>query len=433
MIAQKRAFGLDLRCYAARPIMSMCKAQPRTKVSIENNNMMNLTKWLALICFVAGTATLLLFLNKAAVDGYVISTSVKTDYIVTGQFGDFVGGVVGTFFALTGTLLIYLTFQEQTKENKRSAFESSFFELIKLHRENVSELQYRKHNNGDESLYENRQVFRVIFQEFIECYREVRKYSNSKDVNDYVTSKYQAKLKEIIKKVNPNISLIEMARIDIAYSIVFYGLGEDGETVIRKNIQTRYNPEYYFKLLYFIKLKPKKSNEHRFNVWSKVRELDLKELCSLIDELYKFRKQPENIKNPSPLAAELNMHLAYEKYYGGHQFRLGHYFRHLFQSYKYLHSHKDVKDDDRYSYGKMFRAQLSTYEQALLLINSISSLGMKWEYTAETPKNHKALGLITEYNLIKNLPGDHLSGIRYKTYYKDVVYESDEQTFSSNK
>jgi len=394
--------------------------------------MMNLTKWLALICFVAGTITLLFFLNKAAVDGYVISTSVKTDYIVTGQFGDFIGGVVGTFFALTGTLLIYLTFQEQTKENKRSAFEASFFEMIKLHRENVSEVQYRKFKNGNESLYENRQVFRVIFQEFIECYREVRKYSNSKDVNDYVTTKYQARLKEITKGINPRISLIELARIDIAYSIVFYGLGEDGESVIRKNIQTKYNPEYYFKLLYFIKLKPKKSNALRFELWSKVRELDLKDLHALIDELYKFRKHPEKIQAPSTLASELKMHLPYEKYYGGHQFRLGHYFRHLYQSYKYLHNHKDVKDDDKYSYGKIYRAQLSTYEQALLLVNSISSLGMKWEYTPEMNKSQKDSGLITKYNLIKNLPGDHLSGIRYKTYYKDVAYESDEQIFSSN-
>ncbi|MEH6497794.1 MAG: putative phage abortive infection protein [Pseudoalteromonas distincta] len=393
--------------------------------------MMNLTKSLALICFIAGSITLLFFLSKAGIDGYSVLTWTTTDYEVTGQFGDFVGGIVGTFFALTGTLLIYLTFQEQTKENKRSAFESSFFEMIKLHRENVTELQYRKHKNGQEALYENRMVFRIIFQEFIECYREVKKYSNSKDVNDYVTTKYQERLQELIDNINPNISLIEMARIDIAYSILFYGLGDDGESVIRKNFKGKYNPEYYFKLLYFIKLKPKKSNQTRFGFWEKVRALDLKELHSLIGELYQFRTHPDKIKNPSALASELKMHLPYEKYYGGHQFRLGHYFRHLYQSYKYLHHHKDVKDNDRYSYGKLFRAQLSTYEQALLFINSISSLGMNWEYTPEKAESIRPTGMITEYNLIKNLPGDHSSGIRYKSYYGNVVYESDEQTFSS--
>lgn len=396
---------------------------------------MNLTKGLALVCFIIGTVTLLYFLNKAAIDGYAISTSYKTDYVVSGQFGDFIGGVVGTFFTLMGTLLIYLTFQGQTKENKRAAFESVFFELIKLHRENVTELQYRKHKNNDEILYENRQVFRVIFQEFIECYREVRKFSNSNDVNDvndvndYVTPKYQRRLKEIIGAINPKISLIEMARIDIAYSIIFYGLGEDGESVIRKNIQAKYNPKYYFKLLYYIKLKPRKSNSKRFDLWIKIRCLDIRDLHALIDELYAFRKHPENIQNPSSLASELKMHMNYEKYYGGHQFRLGHYFRHLYQSYKYLHNHKDVQDVDKYSFGKMYRAQLSTYEQALLLVNSISSIGMKWEFTPEVTENKLRPRLITEYNLIKNLPGNHLSGIFYKTYYKNVAYESDEQTF----
>lgn len=66
------------------------------------------------------------FLFKSSIDGYSIWPSSKTDYTVTGQFGDFVGGVIGTLFALAGTFLIYLTFQEQSKENKRSAFEAVF-------------------------------------------------------------------------------------------------------------------------------------------------------------------------------------------------------------------------------------------------------------------------------------------------------------------
>ena len=75
----------------------------------------------------------------------------------------------------------------------------------------------------------------------------------------------------------------------------------------------------------------------------------------------------------------------------------------------------------------MFRAQLSTYEQALLLVNSISGIGMKWEYTPELVNNSKLYSrLITKYNLIKNLPGDHLFGIYYKVYYPKVVYETDE-------
>ncbi|WP_162624675.1 hypothetical protein [Aeromonas caviae] len=67
---------------------------------------------------VIGLGMLVYFLGKSAADGYSIYFEAKTNYEVTGQFGDFVGGVIGTFFALTGTFLIYLTFQEQAKENK---------------------------------------------------------------------------------------------------------------------------------------------------------------------------------------------------------------------------------------------------------------------------------------------------------------------------
>ncbi|WP_040282718.1 putative phage abortive infection protein [Psychroserpens damuponensis] len=377
---------------------------------------------------VLGCIILIVFLNKASIDGYTISNGVPTNYETTGQFGDFIGGVVGTFFALVGTLLIFLTFKEQAKNNKRNAFESSFFEMIRLYRANVNDITYSKTKNNEKNEYQKRQVFRLIYNEFIECYREVKKFSNSSKVSDYITPKYEEKLLEITKRINPNISLIEMAIIDIAYTIVFYGLGTEGESLVRRNFKNKYNTKYYFKLLYYIKLKPKKSNTARSNGWKLIRKMELVKLHPLIDDLYANRETPEKIENlSSALAQELPMDKPYEKYYGGHQFRLGHYYRHLFQSYKYLNEHPDLNQDEKYQYGKMLRAQLSTYEQALIMFNSISALGMKWEFTPEKPKNSDIkTNLITTYNLIKNLPGEHLYGIKYKTYYKDVDYETDE-------
>ena len=377
---------------------------------------------------IIGCVILIVFLNKASIDGFTISNDVPTNYEVTGQFGDFIGGVVGTFFALVGTLLIFLTFREQAKNNKRNAFESSFFEMIRLYRANVNDISYTKTKNKEKVNYQKRQVFRIIYNEFIECYREVKKFSNSTTVSDYITPKYEKKLKEITNRINPSINLIELAIIDIAYTIVFYGLGTEGESLVRRSLKNKYNTEYYFKLLYYIKLKPKKANTFRSNGWKIIREMELSKLHPLIDDLYANRETPEKIENlSSALAQELSVKKPFEKYYSGHQFRLGHYFRHLFQSYKYLNEHPDLTDEEKYQYGKMLRAQLSTYEQALIMFNSISTLGMKWEFTPEIPKNQKTkTNLITTYNLIKNLPGEHLYGIKYKTYYKNVDYEMDE-------
>ena len=80
------------------------------------------------------------FIFTAYADGYWIWGD-KVEYDTTGQFGDFFGGVIGTFFALAGTLLLVLTFQEQSKQNKRESFETKFYEMLHLHKQNVEEIQ----------------------------------------------------------------------------------------------------------------------------------------------------------------------------------------------------------------------------------------------------------------------------------------------------
>src|SRR5436189_222325 len=125
------------------------------------------------------------FVFSTKLDGFTIWGSEKTEYSITGQFGDFIGGVVGTIFALSGTLLIYLTFNEQAKYNKREGFESAFFEMVRLYRQNVSEMTYEKFIGAKTDTAENRKVFIYIFHEFLECFREVRKFSNSRNPNDY--------------------------------------------------------------------------------------------------------------------------------------------------------------------------------------------------------------------------------------------------------
>ncbi|KEQ28747.1 hypothetical protein N180_18790 [Pedobacter antarcticus 4BY] len=355
---------------------------------------------------------------------------------VTGQVGDFIGGIVGTLFALSGTLLIYLSFREQTNQNKREAFEAAFFEMLRLHRENVQEMRLSKEVDGHIELAENRKVFRLIYAEFVECYREVKKFFRKTD--DYILPKYKLELDGIARRINNKIDVKEMAMIDTAYCIVFFGMGNEGEQVLTHKFRNKYDGMHFRNLLAYIKLKPKQTDELRYKNFLYFKGLPVTQQRAKIRELYDFKRKAV-IKNPTLSGAELNYLVRndYMKYYGGHQHRLGHYFRHLFQTYKYLHYHPNLNAKEKYFYGKTLRAQLSTYEQALLFINSISTLGMKWELLAEYKeesgmnpdkiakfrrKNH----LITEYNLIKNLPGESSFGFRYSTYYPSIKYESGE-------
>lgn len=76
----------------------------------------------------------------------------------------------------------------------------------------------------------------------------------------------------------------------------------------------------------------------------------------------------------------------------GHQSRLGHYYRHLYQTVKFVDAQNI--DIDKYDYVKTIRAQLTTHEQALLFLNSFSSMGKKWR------EEH----LLLKYKMVKNIP-----------------------------
>ena len=101
----------------------------------------------------------------------------------------------------------------------------------------------------------------------------------------------------------------------------------------------------------------------------------------------------------------------------GHQSRLGHYYRHLYQSVCYVHK-KDL-DIDKYAYVKILRAQLTTHEQALLFLNALSKMGKKWF-------DEK---LLVEYKLVKNIPPkffDPYTEINISEYFPRGYFEHEE-------
>jgi len=70
--------------------------------------------------------------------------NVCIDLPSTGQIGDFIGGFIGTIFSFVGILLLFETldlqrkeFSESKKVFEKQQFENTFFELLKLHQQNV--------------------------------------------------------------------------------------------------------------------------------------------------------------------------------------------------------------------------------------------------------------------------------------------------------
>jgi hypothetical protein len=354
----------------------------------------------------------------------------------TGPLGDTFNGLLGPFITFLVAILTFLAFYIQYKaneiqsdSNKIMQFENKFYELIKLHRENITELRYSKFHNGRIEIAESRKVFRVIAKEFIDCLHELKRITRIYPEYEILLPIYKQKLEKIKFKNKCRADIEELALIDIAFCFIYFGISKESDTVLLNLFYNRYNREFIYRAKKILRLKPKEEGKESFILWGTFHKKQVAETRELFDEIYKCQNDYD-ASNLSEEAYQLYGNFSLEPYYGGHQHRLGHYFRHLFQSYKFLSSQVIIKEQERYFYGKTLRAQLSTYEQFLLFVNSLSSLGMKWEYTVEKEDlfetQNKTLfdfKFITRYNLIKNMPGSQYYEIIYRKFYPSVNFE----------
>lgn len=357
------------------------------------------------------------------------------DFNDMGQIGDTFGGLMGPFIGIAVGILTFFAFWVQYKANEQqkddlkiqrkreylSSFETKFFELIRLHRENVTDQNYTKFGKTELEIYQGRKVFRVILKEFEECYTEIKRFHKIYGQN-FIRNQYKNKLKTIIEKNKLNVSEEEFALIDLAYTFLFFGVAKDSEAYLTVKFKQKFNDDYFGKLVTFLQLKPKKENNKKYDCWKYFMNLNVLEMKPIFENIHTNRRVDGFVVHVNHM--NLFNNLQVEKYYGGHQHRLGHYFRHLFQSYKFLFNENDLDVEEKYFYGKTLRAQLSNYEQSLLFLNSISNLGLKWDLNPENNlKNNKEIKLISEFNLIKNVPGIQILDITYKKFYPNVEFE----------
>lgn len=355
-----------------------------------------------------------------------------------GQYGDFIGGVVATFFSLTGVLLLFETLRNQRHEFRKNglsqlkqSFETKFFELIRFHRENISEIKYTKFYRSELQTSEARKVFRVIAAEYLECFQELKRFIKLYPGVEFIKPKYKIHLRKVREMNNCDATIEELAIIDISYCYFFFGVSKESEPIILQKFFTRYDKAFITKLKMFFQLKPKSEFSLHFKNWKFFMEKNIVEMKDLFEDIYLAKANPS--LNISDEVKAMLQNLKMDKYYGGHQHRLGHYFRHLFQSYKFLSLQDFLSTDEKYFYAKTFRAQISTYEQLMLFFNSLSSLGMKWDYTPDTPVNLNSedFKFITKYQLIKNLPGSQYFEFEYRKYYEKVKFEfQDDPTYT---
>lgn len=374
-----------------------------------------------------------IFLLRIWVDGCVFWNK-NVSYEATGQIGDFIGGVVGTIISAAGFIYLYYTFNSQREAFQRERLENKFFDLIKLHRENVNELKFdaTKLAEDDDSLFiekvafEGKSVFKVIFNQVIMCRNELRPLFKRQKVH---LPEYEDQLLKNPFIIKNKLDIDLLAQIDICYCIVFYGLSSEGLLLLEDLFKNRYKPEFIKVVLRFISLKPANDNQILIKWIALTKSKSRRKIVEMVEAVYSWRRNKASVARSPYSDFAQDYHNRYTKYYGGHQFRLGHYFRHLFNTVKFINLQSHINYAVKYDYIKTLRSQLSTYEQAVLFLNSASALGEAWEINPEssTSKDFSYFDfeLITKYNLIKNIPGNSIYGIPFKYFYPNIEYESD--------
>lgn len=101
------------------------------------------------------------------------NTNHSIDYNAFGTFGDFFGGFIGTLFAILGVIFVYFTYINQIDYQEKEQIESRFFELVKLHKDNVETL--KKNDDNIFAIYiKNIVNFSIIIKKY--CFLKNKKW-----------------------------------------------------------------------------------------------------------------------------------------------------------------------------------------------------------------------------------------------------------------
>lgn len=323
-----------------------------------------------------------------------------------GTLGDLIGGVLNPIIALLGVFAGGLAFYMQYKANhqiqeqfKIQQFESQFYEMLHLHRENLNEMiiegyefdyldddksKKAKKNSKRSKVTSGKKIFVTMLKEFEAIHLICKKH---------FFSFYKAQPEKL--NLLDNFTGKQLI-FDHAYYVYFNGV-----SFYKNNVE---------KYIIDDTNKTGLLNEDLIKRYIKdlerIRDKHQKHGIKIIKDYSLVR----GIKSEQLKGESLLLSFNY-KPFSGHQSILAHYYRHLFQTVKFV-----VKQDDellsyesKRNYLRILRSMLSNHEQILLYYNWISGFGNAWEKKMESDHideiyNEKGNKFFTDYRMIHNIP-----------------------------
>lgn len=123
------------------------------------------------------------------------STKANNDTLSPNEIGDTIGGVLSPIIGLLAAILTFLAFYMQKVANddiraqfKIQQFESQFFEMLNLHKQNVDELEIKRLKDGIQ--ISGRNVFETMTYEFNELLSYITFSDSTLNENQFETAYY---------------------------------------------------------------------------------------------------------------------------------------------------------------------------------------------------------------------------------------------------
>jgi len=283
-----------------------------------------------------------------------------------GQYGDFIGGFIGTIFSLVAALLLYKTLlaQQESIDKQDDAnriqkrfldyelFENTFFNLLKTQQELTNGIKGYFFNVNDKLNIDTQTIQGRDF--FVYAKEELKKITQSIEGKEYL-GKFDGSsdYKDIIA--------MEIDGLSDSQSDNFCH-PDDFDTEKNKIIH--------------------------------------KERIRYVNLFYDITKSFWESANQSQTQKRIEK--IYSIFFQRYHYAIGHYFRHLYHIIKFVKEFKptDVKDEKfNGKYIDFIQAQMSSFELMLLYYNAVSF--------------PKLLALLKEFNFLENLTKEDLISIEH--------------------
>ncbi|KIX19925.1 hypothetical protein SY27_15460 [Flavobacterium sp. 316] len=315
----------------------------------------------------------------------------EVDSAKIGQFGDFIGGVVGSIWALAGFILFYVALNKQKEdlEINRDALKSQI-EAMSLQTEEFKaqkeELEETRKIYIEQNKTQNLQRFENTFFNMLSLHHQIVD-SIDLDFNDFIDPKsdYERFLDKFNKKLRKGKAIYDSRDVFKTTYLHLHTLIQEDFNQIVKGVTKRPIANIQESYDFFQELNLEKSELEHNNL----------KFVSHFNSIYNFIYEKVNTD-------------------------FGHYFRNLYRLIKMIDEQtfdQDSVENDfkkKYYYTSIVRAQLSDYELYWLFFNCLFEYGEKFK------------PLVEKYAFLKIMDGTSNEVIlHYKKFYKDTAFRID--------